>query len=366
MHSLSKIGSTLGIPLKADKYTKDKSMLRYARLLVEMQLEGQFSEYIKFANEKNVPIRQKVVSSREHNQQPIGNDQNEQNGKESFQTATKYVAKQQSSRPFEPGPSATTTGLVRFLETKVQAHNIANVIEKICLNWEWLHNATDIERGRIIVSWHLRRYQFSLLHMNDHVIHGKAFQLSTNKWFEIRFVYGRNVEDQRLPLWNSLKDISQSLNGPWSVIGDFNSVLHQGERPGGIEVTDGEMRSFVDCIQQCNLQEFCYEGAFFTWTNKTIWSRIDRALHNELWYDAFVYTHVHYKSQGLSDHTLIIINFPHLPKPKPTFLFYDMWTKDRGFKGLARHYLAQPHADTPRKQLQQVLCRLRKPLQPAE
>ena len=61
MHSLSKIGSILGITLKIDKYVKDKSMLRYARLLVEMQLEGQFPEYIEFTNEKNVLIRQKVV-----------------------------------------------------------------------------------------------------------------------------------------------------------------------------------------------------------------------------------------------------------------------------------------------------------------
>ena len=61
MHNLSKLGTILGIPLKTDKYTKDKSMLGYARLLVEMQSEGQFIEYIEIANEKNVLIRQKVV-----------------------------------------------------------------------------------------------------------------------------------------------------------------------------------------------------------------------------------------------------------------------------------------------------------------
>ncbi|KAJ8419993.1 hypothetical protein Cgig2_031557 [Carnegiea gigantea] len=50
----------LGIPLKTDKYTKEKSMLKYARLLVEMPLDGNFPEYIEFVNEKNVLIRQKV------------------------------------------------------------------------------------------------------------------------------------------------------------------------------------------------------------------------------------------------------------------------------------------------------------------
>ena len=61
MQSLSKLGSVIGIPLKTDRYTKDKSMLKYARLLVEMPLEGHFPDYIDFANEKNVIIRQKIV-----------------------------------------------------------------------------------------------------------------------------------------------------------------------------------------------------------------------------------------------------------------------------------------------------------------
>jgi len=39
MQSLSKIGSILGFPLKTDKYAKDKSMLKYARLMVKMSLK---------------------------------------------------------------------------------------------------------------------------------------------------------------------------------------------------------------------------------------------------------------------------------------------------------------------------------------
>ena len=51
----------MGIPLKTYRYTKDKIMLKYARLLVEMPLDGSFPEYIEFANEKDVLIRQRVV-----------------------------------------------------------------------------------------------------------------------------------------------------------------------------------------------------------------------------------------------------------------------------------------------------------------
>ena len=58
---MSKTGSILGHPLKTDKYTKDKAMLKYARLMVEMSLDGPFLEYVEFANEKGVLIRQNVT-----------------------------------------------------------------------------------------------------------------------------------------------------------------------------------------------------------------------------------------------------------------------------------------------------------------
>ena len=57
IQSLSKVGSVIGIPLKTDRYTKDKSMLKYARLMVEMPLGGNFPDHIEFANGRDVIIR---------------------------------------------------------------------------------------------------------------------------------------------------------------------------------------------------------------------------------------------------------------------------------------------------------------------
>ncbi|KAJ8422261.1 hypothetical protein Cgig2_029104 [Carnegiea gigantea] len=147
--------------------------------------------------------------------------------------------------------------------------------------------------------------------------------------------------------------LSQTLEHPWCVLGDFNSVLHQGERIGGLDVTDGEVKDFTACIQHCGLQKFFYEGAFFTWINKIVWSRIDRALHNELCYEGQAYTHMYYMSQGLSNCTLIILSFPHCPKPRYTFQFCDMWTKDKGFRDMVKHSLAHNQKSSKMKTLQQ-------------
>jgi len=58
--SLSKIASILGIPLKIDKYIKEKSTLRYARILIEMNVEGPFPEFVEFFNKNDVLVRQTV------------------------------------------------------------------------------------------------------------------------------------------------------------------------------------------------------------------------------------------------------------------------------------------------------------------
>ena len=60
MDALSKIGRVLGMPINIDKCSRDQSFLRYARLLIEMQLWDSFLDYTEFFNEHNMVVRQKV------------------------------------------------------------------------------------------------------------------------------------------------------------------------------------------------------------------------------------------------------------------------------------------------------------------
>ena len=60
------------------------------------------------------------------------------------------------------------------------------------------------------------------------------------------------------------------------VLGDFNAVLHPDERIGGEKPQNAEMNEFAKCLEECELQEVRSTSAFFTWTNKSVWSKIDR------------------------------------------------------------------------------------------
>ncbi|KAJ8427389.1 hypothetical protein Cgig2_008805 [Carnegiea gigantea] len=63
------------------------------------------------------------------------------------------------------------------------------------------------------------------------------------------------------------------------------------------------MREFMDYYE---LHEMRSIGPYYSWTNKTIMSKIDCALINE-WYGQFNYTQVRYEANSLSDHTPLLL-----------------------------------------------------------
>ncbi|KAJ8430872.1 hypothetical protein Cgig2_011335 [Carnegiea gigantea] len=48
---INKLGSMLGMPIKMDRTTKERTDINYARLLIEMPLEGPFPDHIDFIND---------------------------------------------------------------------------------------------------------------------------------------------------------------------------------------------------------------------------------------------------------------------------------------------------------------------------
>ncbi|KAJ8436659.1 hypothetical protein Cgig2_003038 [Carnegiea gigantea] len=60
LESLSKIGSILEIPIKTYRYAKEKSMICYAKLLIDISSDGHFPKFIEFFNDNDELVRQQV------------------------------------------------------------------------------------------------------------------------------------------------------------------------------------------------------------------------------------------------------------------------------------------------------------------
>ena len=221
-------------------------------------------------------------------------------------------------------------GMVGLIETKIRQQNADAIASTFLRGWQWTHNC-DISNGRIWVAWKPSSYHLSIMERSDQYIHCLATQLTTNKRFHITFVYGHNHEPQRQPLWNALHQLSLSITGAWSILGDFNTILSKNERIGGNEVTDHEIQELSNFMLNCEVQELTSSGAFFTWTNKTIWSKLDRVFINNLWYETFDFTIARVIPPGLSDHSPIIMQFHSPPRPSSQFQYCDMWSSHREF-----------------------------------
>ena len=86
----------------------------------------------------------------------------------------------------------------------------------------------------------------------------------------LTFAYRANQEGQRRAPWEALKNNAKDMKERWCILGDFNSVIHLGDRMGGTNIQDAKVRQFEECIRVCDIQEMQSRGSYFSWTNKTI------------------------------------------------------------------------------------------------
>ena len=190
-------------------------------------------------------------------------------------------------------------GLVGLWETKIKECKVDHIAARLFDGWNRIHNFTHSLKGRIWVVWKPSSFEVTPLSITDQIIHCHVTQHLSNKHFHISFIYGYNHEQQRQSTWEDLKQISQSNPGAWCIIGDFNTVLYPDDRKGGNDIAKHELRELPNLMEECELMEMTCSGPYYSWTNKTTWSRIDWALINCYWHEVFDYTIAKYLSFSL-------------------------------------------------------------------
>lgn len=73
-----------------------------------------------------------------------------------------------------------------------------------------------------------------------------------------------NVASREL-LWQDLIKIDMNIIAPWFTQGDFNAMLSDGDRMGGILVNQDVANVFHNCLPSLDLQEVHTSGPRFTW-----------------------------------------------------------------------------------------------------
>ncbi|KAH1214914.1 hypothetical protein GmHk_13G036174 [Glycine max] len=137
-----------------------------------------------------------------------------------------------------------------------------------------------------------------------------------SKQFQVSYIYS-------LHSVMAISNISAFLNCPWLLIGDFNSILSPKDRFNGVDISAYEMQDFFDCYSELGLGNLNSHRSMYTWTNGRVWSKLDRALCNQLWLNSFENSSCEVVGfESISDHAPLVVTTKVLvPKGNSPFKF---------------------------------------------
>lgn len=122
-------------------------------------------------------------------------------------------------------------------------------------------------------------------------------------------------------MWNNLVDLQTSSpvsSYPWSVLGDFNQMLHTSHHSNHLtsRVDVSGMDEANICLQDAQLLEAQAKSLPYTWRNSQddspISTRIDHAFINQAWSTAFPDSYADFLDPSQSDHAPCLFRMPSI------------------------------------------------------
>uniref|UniRef100_A0A1J3DG82 Endonuclease/exonuclease/phosphatase domain-containing protein n=1 Tax=Noccaea caerulescens TaxID=107243 RepID=A0A1J3DG82_NOCCA len=109
--------------------------------------------------------------------------------------------------------------------------------------------------------------------------------------FFLSCVYGDPTINRRHLLWERVSRIGVGRRDSWCMLGDFNDVLHHGEKIGGPRRRDAYFKPFTEMLSACDMTELPGHGNSFTWGGRRgdfwIQCKLDRVFGNKEWTKQF-------------------------------------------------------------------------------
>lgn len=113
----------------------------------------------------------------------------------------------------------------------------------------------------------------------------------------ITFVYGLHSTQQRASLWDTLRTVN--YNGPWLILGDFNSVLGV-DRINGQPVHHSEMTNFQNYIDDIGVGQITKRGNMYSnlEQQKRLWKQNLQPHWLGFW-QPWMVQHIHWSGSSL-------------------------------------------------------------------
>nr|VDD29188.1 unnamed protein product [Brassica oleracea] len=184
-----------------------------------------------------------------------------------------------------------------ILESHIKEPNLNLVMQRACKGWSYFANHDTDDDGRIIVIWKYPATVQILHQSRQSITCSVAVPGSTT--FHLSAVYASNLRDERLRLWEDLKEVQTTL------------FL--------------ETRNWI-------MADLRYQGSCYTWTNSSpsnpTTKKLDRALVNCQWLQSYPNSVASFLPFEFSDHSpcLIDLSCPLPSSGTKPFKFFNFLT----------------------------------------
>ncbi|KAK9667762.1 hypothetical protein RND81_13G009700 [Saponaria officinalis] len=227
-----------------------------------------------------------------------------------------------------------------ILETRIHELNSSRLIRSFFGGLAVFCSYNDQRKGRIWLVWNPRTVSVLPMSSCSQLVHCHVLHHDTQSSFHCTFVYANNDPSVRLELWDNLCSLSSTVQ-EWLVLGDFNVIRDISERLSSSPPNLDDILVFNNCLLHCGLMDLQSSGCEFTWTNKQdgaarVWSKLDRAMVNNLWLAKFSSTFANFLPAGVSDHSPTLVTVLAEDLHPHRFSFLNCWSSMPGYHTLVQ------------------------------
>ncbi|CAB4310240.1 unnamed protein product [Prunus armeniaca] len=159
-------------------------------------------------------------------------------------------------------------------------------------------------------------------------------------------IYASTDDRIRRSQWQALQDRVHRSNDACLLIRDFNDILDETEKLGGLSRSERSMQDFRSFVANTHLLDLGYVGQPFTWRNRrqdvAICERLDRGLATDQWVATFSGVTLHHLAVVGSDHLMLMLHTQVPPsKWRKRFIYDPRWGEAEGCPGVVQHRWAR-------------------------
>ncbi|KAK2636341.1 hypothetical protein Ddye_031133 [Dipteronia dyeriana] len=179
--------------------------------------------------------------------------------------------------------------MVFLMETKVDANAMENIRGKLGFVSKFVVNSDGVKVG-LCLFWSAG-IDASLISYSRFHVDVQVEEHRNNPWRFTAF-YGHLESSQRGHAWTLLRRLHDMSTLPWLCTGDFNEILYDSEKNGGLQRPRFFMDNFRHALDDSELQDAGFFGPSFTWSNKhegreMVQERLDHCVCNYQWRTLF-------------------------------------------------------------------------------